>query len=292
MTSSNPASEIARIAEPLEGVADAAQWKGRIISVYDASSGRLPYFIFQPAAAAPGADPVLAIHGWTRNAAEHAFRLASYAEEKGTVLIAPLFSKSAHKHYQRLEMREGETCPADALDRMLIDVSHRFGIDTSKINLFGFSGGAQFAHRYTLMRPSRVNRLVLMAAGWFTMPDPKTAYPLGLAASEVLADRSLDIEGLLACPTRVLVGGRDIDSDASLKTGKRIDKVQGYTRVERARNWASAMQDAAKTRGIAADIDFHIIKKAKHDFGRCVQKHQLGDLIFDWLIPNQEGAEQ
>ncbi len=291
MTSSIPASEIARIAEPLEGIADAAQWKGRIISVYDASSGRLPYFIFQPAMAAPGVAPVMAIHGWTRNAAEHAFRLASYAEEKGAVLIAPLFSKSAHKHYQRLELREGETCPADALDRMLIDVSHRFGIDTSQINLFGFSGGAQFAHRYSLMRPSRVNRLVLMAAGWFTMPDLKAAYPLGLAPSKVLADRPLDIDGLLARPTRVLVGGRDIDRDASLKTGKRIDKVQGYTRVERARNWTSAMQDAAKTRGIEADIDFHIIKKAKHDFGRCVQKYQLGDLVFDWLIPNQEGAE-
>ena len=50
----------------------------------------------------------------------------------------------------------------------LADWQECTGIDTRRINLFGFSGGAQFAHRYAMAHPGSVNALVLTAPGWFT----------------------------------------------------------------------------------------------------------------------------
>ena len=46
--------------------------------------------------------------------------------------------------------------------------------------LFGFSGGAQFAHRYVLAHPDRVAAAGIGAAGWYTFPDSATPYPYGL----------------------------------------------------------------------------------------------------------------
>ena len=281
--------DVSNTRPPIEESIDAARWKGRVLSIHSPIPEHLSYFIFQPTKPITSVAPVVSIHGWTRNAAEHAFRLASYAEARGVAVIAPLFSRKMHKHYQRLEIRKEEQCPADALEHVLQDVRQRLGIDTRTINLFGFSGGAQFAHRFAMMHPELVNRLALMAAGWFTMPDPAITYPLGLAQSEILADRKLDLQRFLECPTRVFVGERDVRRDDSLKSGKQIDTLQGRNRVERAQRWVAAMQQTAKARHVNADIELQILEKATHDFGACIQKHQLGELIFDWLIPIQQG---
>jgi poly(3-hydroxybutyrate) depolymerase len=291
MKESHRLTDVSAILSPKEQSIEAARWKGRVLSIHNTIPEHLSYFIFQPTAPLVGVAPVISIHGWTRNAAEHAFRLASFAEERGVAVIAPLFSRKMHKHYQRLEVRKGEQCPADALEHLLQDVRQKFAIDTRTINLFGFSGGAQFAHRFAMMRPELVNRLALMAAGWFTMPEPAISYPLGLAQSEILAGRKLDLQRFLECPTRVFVGERDVQRDDSLKTGEQIDSIQGRNRVERAQRWVAAMQQMASARNVNADIELQIIEKAKHNFGTCIQKHQLGEQIFDWLTPIQQGEK-
>jgi pimeloyl-ACP methyl ester carboxylesterase len=283
--------DVPAVSSPLEDVLDAKRWKGRVLSVHDQDPEHLPYFIYQPTLPKVGLAPVVSVHGWTRNAAEHAFRFASYAETKGVTVIAPLFSRKYHKHYQRLEIREGEQCPAAALEHLLRDIQQRFGIDTRTINLFGFSGGAQFAHRFGMMRPQRVKRVALMAAGWFTMPDPDIPYPLGLAPSDILADRTLDLQSFFECPTRVFVGARDLRRDDSLKTGKQIDRMQGRNRVERAQRWVTAMRKNAGAHNIKVDIELQIIDQAEHNFGTCIHKHQLGEMVFDWLIPEKKGEK-
>ncbi|MEH6759247.1 MAG: PHB depolymerase family esterase [Parasphingorhabdus sp.] len=283
--------DVSAVSLPLADTIDAKRWKGRVLSIHDAGPEQLPYFIFQPTSPKAGLAPVVSIHGWTRNAAEHAFRLASLAETKGVTVIAPLYSRKEHKHYQRLEIRKGERCPAEALENLLRDAQQRFNIDTRTINLFGFSGGAQFAHRFGMMRPHLVNRMALMAAGWFTMPDIDVPYPLGIAPSEILADRTFDLASFFGCPTRVFVGERDLRRDDSLKTGKQIDRMQGRNRVERAQRWVTAMQKYAGDHKVKADIELQIINRAKHNFGASIRKHQLDELVFNWLIPDQKGEK-
>ena len=283
--------DVSAVSLPLADNIDAKRWKGRVLSIHDADPEQLPYFIFQPTSPKTGLAPVVSIHGWTRNAAEHAFRFARLAETKGVTVIAPLFSRRKHKHYQRLEIREGEQCPAVALEHLLRDAQQRFNIDTRGINLFGFSGGAQFAHRFGMMRPHLVNRLALMAAGWFTMPDVEVPYPLGIAPSGILADRIFDLQSFFGCPTRVFVGERDLRRDDSLKTGKQIDRMQGRNRVERAQRWVAAMQESASVHKVKADIELQIIDNAKHDFGTSIRKHQLDELVFNWLVPDQKGEK-
>jgi len=263
--------------------------RGKIVSVCDERSSPIPYYLYLPRNKRLDRQLVVSVHGWTRNSSEHIFRLSEYAEKKGVALFVPHFSKERHRHYQRLETKTGQVCVTTELHLALADVSKRFGVPTTRFNLFGFSGGAQFAHRYALMYPDRIARLALMSAGWFTMPDKNTPYPFGLAPSVSLSGRALELEGLLACPTRVFVGTHDIHRDASLNKDERIDLVQGRNRVERAGRWVAAMNGISSPASELGRIQLCLIEGASHSFSDVVRKHNAGQIIFDWLIPPHQG---
>jgi pimeloyl-ACP methyl ester carboxylesterase len=270
--------------QEMSSIATAFAPRSCILPVFDGEGEHLPYLIYIPDSLDPDKCPLVSVHGWTRNVVEHAIRLRQHADMIQTALIVPLFSKASHKHYQRLEIRSAEKCPAKAFNQMLEDVHTRFGIATDKISLFGFSGGAQFAHRYTLMYPGRVGRLALMAAGWFTMPDHLVKYPYGLASSKTLGERCLHLEKALEIPTLVLVGSQDLSRDRSLRTERRIDRVQGRTRIERAENWTNAMNEEAASRRLPQLTTLHIIENATHDFRNCVEQYGMGELVADWFL--------
>lgn len=257
--------------------------RSKIISLKSGGPASLDYFAYIPARATQNSQVLVCVHGISRNAIEHLFRFAEFAEAEGICLIAPCFQRARFHHFQMLEKSEDGTCPADALDSVLWDFEMRFGIRTSRILMYGFSGGGQFAHRYIMMRAARVERLALVAPGWFTMPDEKTAYPYGIAASEQLDGRSVDITRLLDCPVRVFVGTKDVARNAQLNQEEIIDQMQGQNRLERACRWIEAMKEAAITNNIQADIDIELVEGAGHSFAKFVSKYNLTDAVGQWL---------
>ena len=63
--------------------------------------------------------------------------------------------------------------------------------DFGRVDLVGFSGGAQFAHRFAMLYPGCVRRVVVAAAGWYTYIDPSRPFPLAAApATPAAAARS------------------------------------------------------------------------------------------------------
>ena len=241
------------------------------------------YFIYIPSSGADRAPVFVTVHGLSRNAREHAELFAPHCEALGVVLIAPIFTSEETPDYQRLG-RVGRGSRADLiLESILEEVSLTTGADVSSIQLFGFSGGAQFAHRFTMARPHRVARAVIASAGWYTFPDGEERFPYGIRASRDLPDVRFDPEEFLRVPITVIVGDQDTSTE-DLRNTDRVNRQQGAHRVERARNWVRAMHAASLAHHLEPLVVFESIPGGDHSFATLVQTGSLGDRVFNSLF--------
>lgn len=244
----------------------------------------LKYFIYVPENRSTYTSQFVSVHGISRNAREHAELFAPLAEQYGVVLVVPVFSRHHFGDYQRLG-REGGGRRADhALQRITGEIEYLTGAGSSKIFLTGFSGGGQFAHRYAMAYPDRVQRLAIGAAGWYTFPDESHRFPFGIAATPRLKGVDFDRRKFLQVPTAVFVGQWDIMHDPGLNRSARIRRQQGFTRLERGRRWVDAMNRVAMEHDIDASYKFAVIPGVGHDFRRAMKNGQLGQRIFSYLF--------
>jgi poly(3-hydroxybutyrate) depolymerase len=236
------------------------------------------FFLYRPSTERAGAPLVVSVHGIARNAAAHGYRLMDEAERYGVVIAAPLFSKERYGQYQQLfDAKNSVRSDLALLD--IIDAAARLtSADTSGILLFGYSGGAQFAHRFAMAHPGRVASAVLAAAGWYTFPV-NAPYPYGLDTGG--SELSFDPPSLLRVRYHVLVGELDTERDNSLRQSKRLDRAQGHTRVDRARNWVAAMRGLAKEAQLDASVNLLTLPSVGHSFIESVEKAALPRLVFE-----------
>ena len=198
------------------------------------------------------------------------------------VLVAPYFSHGHSADYQRLG-RTGRGPRADAaLHAILEEVAWLTGASTARIHLFGFSGGAQFAHRYAMAHPQRVARAVVAASGWYTFPDSRTRFPYGIRSSRDLPGVRFDPEEFLRVPITVIVGDRDTSSE-DLRSTRRASR-QGADRVERARNWVEAMRAAARACRYDPAVTLDLIPGGDHSFASLMESGGLGERVFAALF--------
>ena len=254
--------------------------KGARVTVI--SYGPLQAWCFVPAELDSARAPMVAVHGISRNAIEHLEAFSPYASQTGRMLIAPLFSQERFDGYQRLD--QGTIRADDALIGLTAKLGWHYGLTHQQFDLFGFSGGAQFAHRFALHHPQLVDRLIVASAGWYTFPSKRRKYPNGLRTPDA-ADGVLvkNLSQFLRLPILTLVGIRDTKRDSSLRTGSRLDQEQGRHRLERAEQWVQALKGTADGLGINADVSLKLMAKCGHDFGRCVRKGKLIPWVTQWL---------
>ena len=165
---------------------------------------------------------------------------------------------------------------------MLAASAGQLGVDSlGPVLAFGFSGGAQFLHRFTLMHPRRVARQVLVASGYYTMPDLDTQYPYGLGPGRS-RDRALESTGFTV-PTRVMVGEGDTQRDRELRTGDALDHQQGRHRLERALRFVLATRALAGARRRSSDCSIELLRGCGHSFGECVRAGGLAEKAVSFL---------
>ena len=246
------------------------------------------YLVYRPDNLCRDLPPIVFVHGYSRRAQEQVAVLRRLADASRRALIAPLFTVERHPRYQRLgKGRDGQRAD-HYFDACLARAGEQLGVCTDRFSLLGYSGGAQFGHRWTMTRPGRVEHLLAVAAGWYTFPDPELAFPIGLATAGRLRRVILDPAEFLAVPTTVLVGADDRDA-INLRRGARIDAQQGVNRVERARRWVLAMRMAARLYRVDARIDYREVPGVDHDFDGFVAKGNLIELL---LAAMQEVAQR
>ena len=235
------------------------------------------YFYHVPAEFRPDSPIIVSVHGISMNAAEHMVRLRGIAKANGAVIIAPHFSRKAYPRFQRLQDRKSGRRADLALIDMLADVRRRFGLTSAKIHLTGFSGGAQFAHRFAFYHADMVASCVSCAAGWYSFPDEETAFPLGTAPGSGPDGMSVHPDWLRV-RHHVFVGSRDTAVEVALNMSAPVVAMQGIGRRERARRWVEAMNRARAVAGEAA-VGFTVIRGLSHDFTKAHERHDLGNLV-------------
>jgi dienelactone hydrolase len=254
------------------------------------SDPELEYSLYLPRRAAPDAPVLTVVHGLSRTRNSQANAFVAACEERGVVLLAPSFIGPAHADYQRLG-REGRGRRADLfLHACLQEVTRLTGADTSRFGLFGFSGGAQFAHRYLMAHPHRVTGAVIGASGWYTFPDPAAKFPYGLRATRRLPGLSFNPEDYLRVPVTVIVGELDTTTE-NLRRSDRVLQQQGPTRVERARRWVAAMQEQARAHGLPARVELQLLPGLAHGFAALCQQGALVERVLGSLFPPSPVAE-
>jgi pimeloyl-ACP methyl ester carboxylesterase len=252
--------------------------RGRILRRALRSDPTQDYLVYVPESAAPGAPVIVAVHGVSRNAHEQAVVFSSLCDARGAVLLVPIFTPDQHKDYQRLG-RRGRGSRVDLLlHRFLSEVALLSGADVTRIRLFGFSGGAQFAHRYLMAHPHRVARAVVAASGWYTFPDRTKRYPHGLRVHRALEGVHFSPEQFLRVPVKVLVGDRDVGS-ANLRNDPRLESEQGANRLERAERWVAAMRAAASAYGLRRRVSLTRVPGIDHSFTAFCERGSLVDLV-------------
>ena len=215
--------------------------------------------------------PLVALHGISRDADAIWRAFQPHAQSRGRALLVPGFDAKAWPHFQRIDTARP--------DLPLLDLLREAGLAGRKIDLFGYSGGAQLAHRFAMLYPHRVARLHIAAPGWFCLPDTRALWPEGLAKPGLPGLRKFDPAALsrlqlpayLALPVRIWVGDKDGKRDAALRQSPDLDRLQGLTRIDRAHAYAEAFTRAARAIGITPDIDVTLLPGCGHDFTQCAK---------------------
>lgn len=239
----------------------------------------------------PRTPLMISVHGVTRQPIEHLLAFAPLAARAGAALLVPYFSETQHRRYQQLvHPRRGERADL-ALIEMAQHVAERHGLERERWHLFGYSGGAQFVHRFAMLHPHRVAALGVGAAGWYTLPDPELPYPQGLQGAAFLLGRALALPQFLKLPMRVWVGERDNEPDRHLRDDPMIEARQGAHRLDRARHWVAAVEARASACGVVPDIALEVLPRAGHSFVRCVERGAMADKVVSFFFGVQhDGA--
>lgn len=242
------------------------------------------YYLYIPLSCRSDASVFITVHGINRRAKNHVRHFAPLAERYGCIVIAPYFPEKRFNGYQYLGIN-GKGKRADwILDNIIAEVVALTGANSKKLYMFGYSGGAQFVSRYTMIYPHRVARIALGAAGWYTFPDPLRDYPLGIKRIQGHREMHFDLMKILSVPTCVLVGEKDILRDEHLRKSRNIDQQQGINRLERGKRWAKFMLASARANNLNTPYDFRVLPDSGHSFMECMQKGAMGHLVFKFLF--------
>ncbi|SIS44282.1 hypothetical protein SAMN05421760_101602 [Neptunomonas antarctica] len=247
---------------------------GKSSRITFAASLSLPMWVFRPSHETNSQKVIIAVHGISRNSIEQIEAYSLLAEKHGLWLLAPEFSEENFPGYQRLAKDPLSPRSDLALNRLLLAYKTQRNITDLKIHLCGYSGGAQFAHRYALLHPYNLASLTLVSAGWYTFPNDQQRFPRGLDNWPLWLGTAR-LKEFLNIPTIVMVGSKDTIRDGSLRTSERLDRDQGINRLQRAEAWVNAANRAKEQQHLPADITLHLMPKQRHDFGKNARRSDM-----------------
>lgn len=219
------------------------------------------------------------VHGSDRDPMGMIRAFRPWAERNGVTLLAPLFPVGVPVpgHGDAYKTLRGDGLSFDeALLDIVDEAAGGTGSALSPFLLFGFSGGAQFAHRFALAHPARVRALSILAPGNVTLLGGERRWWAGIADAGAALGRDVDLPALRHLPVQALVGGDD--------DGRDVIRV----RPEEPR-WVEGANDAGETRGerlsalvadwrsAGVDVEHRVLAGAGHELAPFVP------LIQDWF---------
>jgi pimeloyl-ACP methyl ester carboxylesterase len=191
---------------------------------------------FRSAAVQP--ELIVVVHGSPRSFMDLRDRFQDLGLANNAMILSPLFpvgvggdgNPDGYKYLSEPMLRYDEIL----LD-IVAEVGARWQVPFDQFALFGFSGGAQFAHRFLLLRPERLWAASLGAPGSVTLLDDSRDWWVGIGNIEGRFGITLNLDALRRVPVQMLVGSADLDTSE-------------ITHREGGRNWMPGANDAGASR--------------------------------------------
>lgn len=198
---------------------------------------RFGYLAYVPRDATRPLQTLVVIHGSDFKHEAMCRYFAALAEETGCLVLAPLFASSGAINPDPNGFKFLRSSHAE-YDRVLLDmvdvVSERVGCARERFFLFGFSGGAQFAHRFLYVHPTRLQAVSIAAPGMVTLIDPSRPVWVGTQGLSAVCGNDLDLLQMKRVTVQLLVGSEDAKphvggADQDLYTyagGNRVERLR------------------------------------------------------------------
>jgi predicted esterase len=205
---------------------------------------------------------LLVLHGMGGHGEKFASSFIADAERNNWVLVAPTLPYS-RDYMDPNQLRVEDLQLGHALHSALDELPGRLGLKLRRHALiFGFSRGAQLAHRFAFFHPDHVETIAAVAAGSYTMPEMNNAsagksilaFPYGVGDLQQQMGESVNWSTFKKISFWVAVGEKD---NRPNEVPRAFDPYGGKTRLERARSFEAAL--------VALGMDAHLVVFANTD---------------------------
>lgn len=175
---------------------------------------RFSFALVAPDTAAEGL--VVLVHDSERNYRLLLEAFGDWAAAQHLAMLAPIFPPDVlgdgnADGYKLLH--EGPVRHAALLNGMVACAAGRLGCAPGPFFIHGYSGGAQFVHRYTQLYPACVAAASIAAPGEVTLPDEDIGWWGGVADAAELFGHRPDWQRLGEVPIALAVGSRDVGTE-------------------------------------------------------------------------------
>jgi hypothetical protein len=147
-------------------------------------------------------------------------------------------------------------------DRMFNLVKEEFQLSTETYDMFGHSAGGQLLHRLAMFKSgTKAHRILASNAGWYTVPNDNTEFPVGLKNS-VISAVDIDYSSNLV----VFLGEKDNANETrgDLRRSPEIDE-QGLHRLARGTSFHENSKRIARELGATFNWKLELVPNAGHD---------------------------
>jgi predicted esterase len=245
----------------------------------------------------PNADlstmPVLFVfHGAGRNAVEYRNAWIEEANARGFIVITPKFSSNDFRggdgynlgnvfedgdNPSTSSLNDEQDWAFSVIEPLFDDVKSQLENQSATYNIFGFSAGGQFAHRFVMFKPNaRVNKVVASASGWYTVPDNTIEFPYGIENSPI---ENTPGSSYFSKNMTIQIGTLDNDPNASaLRRNPTVDQ-QGTNRYDRAFYMFSTSKSIAENLGV--EFNWQIIETPGNDHDNRGAVEQAATVLFE-----------
>jgi pimeloyl-ACP methyl ester carboxylesterase len=236
---------------------------------------RFSFCLYVPRAhdpAGPAVPLVVLQHGTGRRGPQYRDEFASFAEQHGCLVLAPLFPAGIgdpHDLHNFKFISYGEIRFDTVLLEIVREVGERYNVDTERFLLHGFSGGGQFAHRFAYLHPDRLAGVSIGAPGRITFIDHESPWWLGLSGFAEVFGCEPRIAELTKVPVQMVIGSADVETWEINNKGESnwMDGADaaGRTRIER----LTALRENFRANGI--DVRFDVVDGVGHQPMRVLE---------------------
>jgi poly(3-hydroxybutyrate) depolymerase len=225
------------------------------------------YFLYIPTnAASRGPLQILVtVHGMGGDGKTFCQNLINRAEQDNWAIVSPTFNYHDYKNPDAVLQDDTTMLPhlMQIIDRLPQRTGLRF---KDKVLVYGFSRGAQMAHRFAEFYPDRTLAVALFSAGSYTLPmssmpvggtpTPTMNLPFGVADLQQYTSTAFDLDAFKKVPFFIGVGGAD---NNPADTPRAWDAFEGQTRIARAQAFGNVLQ------GLGMEESVTVFPNVGHD---------------------------